>query len=246
MKFLLLVLVICAQGAFAFASVELSLQEILQEPVTFSGPNCHNTSLRTLKLMPFKRYVHDGEMRLILKKYCVEARQTNLASLGVIYLNDKPKPFHSFVPLVGKKVFTKNGISKREPPKVQNLSEMKQVYGKALKTYCRIQNIQPCEMKIKYFQCQKVESELESLEFLLEQMTQKRENFFMDSFQSLLLERALNISFTERCIDKKLTLESIVYSVNTANMASLGLAERLKTEQLEQDLRQILSQVSCL
>lgn len=225
-----------------------SVNSILDEEVIFSGPNCHNTTLRALKLTNYKRYIHEPEMKDFLINNCIETtnNKKSIDDVNVIYAKDLDTPFHSFVDLGNDLVFTKNGVSKRALPEVQNFNEMLSLHKSAIKVFCKVNKIKNCVVEVRSFNCFNQQPYLKGLEHFINKITLKRDDFFQEKNQKEVLKILSNIDFRTYCSSKKLSLQSIILTIKLANMSSLGPEERFKTEAFEDQVRKIYESVDCL
>ena len=247
-QFILLVLIVNSHVTpYAFEiDLSLAIENIKEELFPFSGPNCHNTTLRTLELMSTKRYVHEPEMIDIINNQCSEV-SLEKAHFGVLYLNDRPKPYHSFTPLHRDNlVFTKNGVSKTALPTTQSYNKMYRIHQSALKTYCHAKKIEPCRLNTKYYYCQTISPEPLDLGAYYNEITKNRVHFFHIKNQLKLLEMIKSTKWTNsNCLMQKHILQSYMLSINLLNMSSLGKEERLQTENLYNQVKEVYKRTSC-
>jgi hypothetical protein len=193
-----------------------------------SGPNCHDTALRELKLKETRRYIHNHEMKRYLNERCVVTTQDDSKQLGIIELVDTGEPMHGFVSLGDGNVLTKDGVLKRTLPRVTTFSNMNTIHSKAIISNCRQKNIKPCEIKVKYYNCRDVDISLLKVENVFSDLTATRYSFYNLNLRSQFNELVEAEDFTIDCEKKKDELQSMVLAFSLANMSSRTREEQTK------------------
>jgi hypothetical protein len=225
------------------ASVFAQIEQSSDFPI--SGPNCHDTALRELKLKKTKRYIHNHEMKRYLNERCVVTSQDNSKQLGIVELVDTGEPMHGFVSLGDGNVLTKDGVLKRTLPRITTFSNMNTIHTKAIVSHCRQKNIKPCEVKVKYYNCRDVDISILEIENIFSDLTATKYSFYDLNLRNLFNGLVENEDFTNDCEKKKDELQSMVLAFRLANMSSRTKDEQIKGEDFFQKNLSYLNSIKC-
>ncbi len=222
------------------------VDSIIGEIPIFSGPNCHNTSLRALGLMQEIRYIHRYEMDHFLKDQC-EPVESSVGALGVIFRKGYPEAYHSFVVLEDGEVLTKDGASKRAEPKRASLDEVIELHTDAIKTHCRVRDLETCEIDVRYFGCSEKKMRFSKLADAWEELTRERKSFFEPLNQERFLKSFSEVAITESetCAEKKGVLQSYKLSALLASQSKRGLREQEIADAFLEEIEKLYQSFPC-
>lgn len=233
----------------AFATLPSPVASIINEEVNFTGPNCHNTSLRASGTLKYKRYVSEDEMHYVLNNYCEPLLELGTAppadTVGVFMAQPENRPFHSFVLINNHTVFTKNGLSKKAKPIVQSYEDMFILHLAAYKSSCRIRSIENCDLGVDYYVCQKKIEGLSSLEARAQDLLVNRQTMLSRLKQKAYLKSLDEVVMSENCVYEKLVLGSLVGTLESATYATISTQEKNEIELLKQKTADVLSAANC-
>lgn len=218
---------------------------MLKEEVNFTGPNCHNTSLRALGTLSYKRYVSEEEMSYVLTNYCTKLKEPSPNSLGVFVSQPEGVPFHSFIFLNNITVFTKNGLSKKAKPVVQGYEEMFVLHLTAYKNSCQIRDIKECDLDVSYYDCSKNIPGISSVERAAQNLLMNRQTMLDKNKQSGYADALRNFKVSENCIYEGLVLDSLSDTLKAATHATVTPSEQEQIEELRRQTADVLADLSC-
>lgn len=127
------------------------------------GPNCFNSSLVSVGILPYHRYTHKKEMAFWMNSpLCREREAQEQVGPGdvVAIRNRLGKEIHGFVHLTPELAYSKNGFAHKAPYKLMPPENVFKVYG----VPANCQRIPPtrklpllCDRYARYFKCESME-----------------------------------------------------------------------------------------